>query len=629
MSRQDPSHPDEPAHMANPGRQTAGTIADCKLLIAVVTCRKNEHRRALIEKHWAAEARSRYGFEVVYLVGNGDAPSYRDGDTLFLRAGDHYEHLPRKVYELCKFAAHALSFDYLLKTDDDVFVNLERLAALQLEGAPYAGGMCGESPDFDRNWHLGKTRSHAGEYTGAYQGPWCSGSGYFLSRRAATVVAGFADLAFIDRHIYEDKMVADILRGAGLQAVFLQNAVAMHLVYHGIMSFCLNPGGWVSPATVHVHRAVAREYAVLHLGSFGRIEKIDYRLDEDTLEILFDKIDMCLRDTVGGRAKAVRAADPESSARQSAESLWRWISLEKRIASLIVKQHQAQSPRRTPAFRLGTHLLELHRHPLKHSPVLLRLASKRLTARVRQLIGFNGSTAARQTPSQAAAADHFPPATRDTTEQESRPFSASRRYPKPLVSMVLVAEGSQRDVLASIQSALEQTFNDFELCLSVQPATGAAEAAWDRVRQHPQLRLLETGSPTLPQASQEAFELTRGCFVVRLAPGDLLKPHALESWVAVMHAAKDVGCACSILQEISAMGDHVRYHAPFLDDAGEALAHPIRPMPSAMFRARDVQRAGGWRAVASMADEQQLALRVSAVARVIGVAEILCARRWE
>lgn len=94
--------------------------------------------------------------------------------------------MPQRTRQFCRWALESQQFDYLFKCDDDTYVAVDRLAAIDL---------CGR------------------DYVGRDLGGWASGgAGYFLSRRAAEIVASELTAETGD----EDCAVADVLRTHGI-----------------------------------------------------------------------------------------------------------------------------------------------------------------------------------------------------------------------------------------------------------------------------------------------------------------------------------------------------------------------------------------------------------------------------
>jgi len=133
----------------------------------------------------------------------------RQGNCLFLPCPNDYPFLPSRIRWLCRWALdEPLAWDYLFKTDDDVRLDVHRLAAYELANADY----CGHAMELYDGWG----HDTAGRKIKAKMKLYASGCGYFLSRRAAAIVAERFAAERIEQGA-EDLLVGQVLREAGIQ----------------------------------------------------------------------------------------------------------------------------------------------------------------------------------------------------------------------------------------------------------------------------------------------------------------------------------------------------------------------------------------------------------------------------
>jgi hypothetical protein len=59
----------------------------------------------------------------VIVVGGGEGNI--DGDVLSLNINDDYEYLPMKTLELLKWVANSTDYVFIIKIDDDCFLNID------------------------------------------------------------------------------------------------------------------------------------------------------------------------------------------------------------------------------------------------------------------------------------------------------------------------------------------------------------------------------------------------------------------------------------------------------------------------------------------------------------------------
>ncbi|XP_014668002.1 PREDICTED: beta-1,3-galactosyltransferase 5-like [Priapulus caudatus] len=175
-------------------------------LILVTSATANARRRRAIRESWAKVGEP--AIKVVFLVGvTSDrdvaaavaAERSRHNDLLLGRYADTYRNLTLKVLHGMAWAAAACRPDYLLKTDDDCFVNVPVLRTL-LAASPRRRLYVGRSPasravirGAANKWHVTPAEYPLAEYP-----RYASGTGYVLSAdvlrditRAARLVRPF------------------------------------------------------------------------------------------------------------------------------------------------------------------------------------------------------------------------------------------------------------------------------------------------------------------------------------------------------------------------------------------------------------------------------------------------------
>ena len=162
------------------------------LLIVVSSAPENFERRDLIRQTWGASDNLSPHWKTFFLLGKTRNLAQSDliitesnkyGDIIL---GDYYEHYwnqSLKIQMAFEWAARYCSFSFLLKTDDDVFVNTRRLInVLRLESTPKKGlymGKVNHNPIVPRG--KGKWRVSFIEYSGKHYPDFCSGGGFVMS----------------------------------------------------------------------------------------------------------------------------------------------------------------------------------------------------------------------------------------------------------------------------------------------------------------------------------------------------------------------------------------------------------------------------------------------------------------
>jgi histo-blood group ABO system transferase len=257
--------PNRPKAKTVPPPSPSGANRPGSLLIAVLTCEDYRRRADAVRSTWGRDAKN-----IVYVIGRPGGPEEVAGDTLYLDCPDSFEGLTQKTFALCRYARAHFDFDRLFKCDDDTFVNVAALEAAHCP-ADFFGYVLSDT--LWPGW-----RTHKGlRCAGAFRGPWVSGGlGYFLSRRAVSVLAGFRDPEILDKEVFEDKAVSDALRVSGILPArlpgqgsddFLQDAIAGW----AFSAHSVDPGGMADAYARMKASTSERVLTYRRLGDNGRL----------------------------------------------------------------------------------------------------------------------------------------------------------------------------------------------------------------------------------------------------------------------------------------------------------------------------------------------------------------------
>src|SRR5271166_6248381 len=154
-----------------------------RVLIAIVTCKKNADRVATMQATWIPRA-----------IAAGYDVQIFDGERLGV--DDGYAAFPAKVQAVYRFAETG-PYERMLKSDDDTYIRIEKFEPIR---ADYAGIMNSAN---DGGYHIvnGKTvycndLNHEPTVIGVpamprgtYPHQYCSGGAYWVSRRAIEIIS--------------------------------------------------------------------------------------------------------------------------------------------------------------------------------------------------------------------------------------------------------------------------------------------------------------------------------------------------------------------------------------------------------------------------------------------------------
>lgn len=171
-----------------------------RLLVLVISAVKNRNRRDTIRETWA---QPKEDVKILFVVSKDkslNAEKLVHNDMLEVDEEEGYKLLTRKV--IASFSSiRDINFDYLLKCDDDSFVNMP-LIVNELEHMPKKRFYWGY---FDGNAHVkkrGKFKETEWTLCDRYL-PYALGGGYVLSKDLIIYIVKNRDyLRYVDHHLY-------------------------------------------------------------------------------------------------------------------------------------------------------------------------------------------------------------------------------------------------------------------------------------------------------------------------------------------------------------------------------------------------------------------------------------------
>jgi glycosyl transferase family 2/galactosyltransferase len=194
-------------------------------IVTVFSCKAYlDTRIDPMRKGWLGQLGA-LGIPYVVVVGDGDGCQV--GDVVHLDAPDNYEGLPQKTLKAVQWVHDSTDFAYMLKVDDDCFLNVDEFFySLSYRKFDYYGRRLHRVVgQLNRTWHFDKSQSARGRME-LDKSPEPSdyadgGSGYVLSRRAMGVILRRAQSSegqtLIHSSFMEDKMIGDLLSLGSIQ----------------------------------------------------------------------------------------------------------------------------------------------------------------------------------------------------------------------------------------------------------------------------------------------------------------------------------------------------------------------------------------------------------------------------
>lgn len=193
-------------------------------LVVVYSCQKYlDSRISAIRDSWIKDL-STMGIPYLVVVGDGDDTV--QGDVLALNVSDRYEDLPQKTLKLIDWVYNNTDFQYLLKIDDDCYLNVaEYFNSRSYRKFHYYGRTIYRAVGTtDRQWHQKKSQGKLASQTidkspepSVYADGGCA---YSLSRYAmfqlSLTCKNASAKKLIASSLFEDKLIGDLLKKANL-----------------------------------------------------------------------------------------------------------------------------------------------------------------------------------------------------------------------------------------------------------------------------------------------------------------------------------------------------------------------------------------------------------------------------
>ena len=195
-----------------------------KLVVLVSTHALHTGRRKLIRYYWGNHSRwtTPFQWKVIFVTVffssfqkiqlHAEADTYKD--TLIESVEEDFYTLSFKVMLGLKWVQANLKYDFLLKCDDDVFVNIDRLMRLLLTTRDQYFGQKMEFQPVEREGRYGVSVE---EHPSPIYDPFCSGGGFVLSHLTVSRMIPFFN--WVNPLKIDDAYIGKIVTKAGIKAI--------------------------------------------------------------------------------------------------------------------------------------------------------------------------------------------------------------------------------------------------------------------------------------------------------------------------------------------------------------------------------------------------------------------------
>jgi len=197
----------------------------------------------------------------------------------------------------------------------------------------------------------------------------------------------------------------------------------------------------------------------------------------------------------------------------------------------------------------------------------------------------------------------------------------------PAVSVLMPVYNAGRFLAPALDSILAQTFSDFELiAIDDGSRDASAEVLARLAARDSRIRVFTQENRGIVATLNRALELARAPLVARMDADDLSRPDRFAKQVAFLQGHPEIAAVSSAVDMIDEDGAYLRTDAfPTLPAAIESeLAHRSCVCHAAsMSRTAVLRSVGGYRRPTQYAEDYDLFLRISEVARIANLPDAL------
>ena len=176
-----------------------------------------------------------------------------------------------------------------------------------------------------------------------------------------------------------------------------------------------------------------------------------------------------------------------------------------------------------------------------------------------------------------------------------RKEESGRVWHTPMVSIYMPAYNASETIVSAVQSVLNQTFTDIEICIVDDGSTDDTAAILKRNFGHePRVKWKTQTNSGISSASNAAIKMCRGPFIGQLDSDDLLQPDAVENTLRILRSDDRIGVVYGSHQKIDRNGEYIGDGYNWPTFSREKLLTGMIIHHFRIFRARDYWRTSGF-----------------------------------
>jgi len=166
-------------------------------------------------------------------------------------------------------------------------------------------------------------------------------------------------------------------------------------------------------------------------------------------------------------------------------------------------------------------------------------------------------------------------------------ISEAKIHQVPLVSIYIPAYNCEDSIKRCVDSALNQTIMDLEVCICDDGSTdGTLEVLKECYTDHPRVRFLSTPNGGIGPASNHAVKLCRGFYIGQLDSDDYLEPDAVEICLKEFFNDRSLSCVYTGNRNVDPDGNLIAVGYNWPEHSREKLTCSMTAHHFRMFSAR-------------------------------------------
>lgn len=194
------------------------------------------------------------------------------------------------------------------------------------------------------------------------------------------------------------------------------------------------------------------------------------------------------------------------------------------------------------------------------------------------------------------------------------PVESSRIHVVPLVSIYIPAYNCAQHIVRCVNSALNQTIVDLEVCISDDGSTdNTLEVIQQHFGQNPRVRWMSKPNGGIGSASNAAVRLARGYYIGQLDSDDYLEPDAVALCLEQFLACRALACVYTTNRNVKPNGELINNGYNWPEFSREKLTTAMIAHHFRMFTMRAWQLTSGFDEQITNAVDYDMYLKLSEV----------------